>query len=155
MSQQEPPCGFLRTSRPARGLDPGDLQCPPEMSPFTIGRMEVEYPAFGRIFVDGVGFDHDVVIEAGIVRARSKKPSRPLRSRYGHTPLSEAEDIPWSHSRLIIGAGHSGRLPVTEGVHEAASSRGVALEIMSTAEACAVINTLEPSDFNAVLHVAC
>jgi hypothetical protein len=117
--------------------------------------MKVEYPSFGRIVVDGVEYDHDVIIEAGEVSARSKRPSKPLRGRYGHTPLSEAEEIPWSHPRLIIGSGYSGRLPITQGVHDAAQANGVALEIMPTSEACAVLRGLEPSDCNAILHVTC
>ncbi len=117
--------------------------------------MKVEYPAFGRIVVDGVEYEHDVIIEAGAVTARSKKPSKPLRSHYGHTPLSEAEAIPWSHPRLIIGSGYSGRLPITPGVHETAQDRGVSLEVMPTSEACAVLRDLGPSDCNAILHVTC
>ncbi len=125
------------------------------MTQRTIGGMKVEYPAFGRIIVDGVEYDHDVIIDAGAVSARSKRPSKPLRARYGHTPLSEAEPIPWSHPRLIIGSGYSGRLPITPGVHEMAQAKGVTLEILPTSEACAVLRQLEPSDCNAILHVTC
>ena len=117
--------------------------------------MRIEYPAFGRIIVDGVEYDHDIVIEAGAVTARSKRPSKPLRSRYGHTPLSEAETIPWSHPRLIIGSGYSGRLPITPGVHESATAQGVTLEVMPTAEACAMLRDLDTVDCNAILHVTC
>lgn len=117
--------------------------------------MRVDYPGFGRIIVDGIEYGHDVVIEAGTVTARSKRPSKPLRSRYGHTPLSEAEAIPWSHPRLIIGSGYSGSLPITPGVLEAARAKGVTLEVMPTSEACAVLRGLESSECNAILHVTC
>ncbi len=117
--------------------------------------MQVEYPEFGRIIVAGVEYDHDVIIESGEVSARSKRPSKALRARYGHTPLSEAEVIPWSHPRLIIGSGYSGRLPITPGVHDAARANGVGIEVMPTAEACAVLRQLGPSDCNAILHVTC
>jgi hypothetical protein len=120
-----------------------------------MGGMNVEYPGFGRIIVDGVEYDHDVVIEAGAVTARSKKPSKPLRSNYGHTPLSAAEAIPWSHPRLVIGSGYSGRLPITPDVHETARAKGITIEVMPTSEACAVLRDLGPSDCNAILHVTC
>lgn len=117
--------------------------------------MDIEYPGFGRIIVAGVEYDHDVVIEDGTVRARRKKPSKARRAEYGHTPLSEAEDMPWSKRRLIIGSGYSGRLPITPGLLEEATQRGVEPEIMPTAEACAVLRSLGAADANAVLHVTC
>ena len=49
-----------------------------------------------------------MVIDRGDVRKRIKKPSKPHRAIYGHTPLSADEDIPWSGSQLIIGTGHWG-----------------------------------------------
>lgn len=121
----------------------------------TIGGMDIEYPGFGRIIVAGVEYQHDVVVEAGRVSARSKRPSKPLKSTYGHTPLSEAEQIPWSCSRLVIGSGYSGRLPITPGLRQEAQHRGVQLEIMPTKDACALLQRLNAEDFNAILHVTC
>ena len=120
-----------------------------------LGRMDIEYPGFGRIRVAGIDYYHDIVIDAGKVRARDKKPSKTLRSRYGHTPLSEAEEIPWSGRRLIIGSGYSGMLPIVPQLTEEAAAHGVELEIMPTAEACALLRTLMVEDANAVLHVTC
>jgi len=117
--------------------------------------MDIEYPGFGRIVVAGIQYDHDVVVDDGAIRARSKKPSKALRSRYGHTPLSEAEQIPWSKQRLIIGSGYSGLLPITPELLDEAAERGVEPEIMPTAEACALLRTLMPDDANAILHVTC
>jgi hypothetical protein len=68
--------------------------------------------SFGLVEIDGRRFDRDVVLEAGNVRPRKEKPSKPQRDRYGHTPLSAAENIPWSASRLIVGTGASGQLPI-------------------------------------------
>jgi hypothetical protein len=116
--------------------------------------MDVRYPGFGRIVVDGTEYDHDVVIDTGGLRARDKGPSKPLKREYGHTPLSTDEDIPWSGTKLIIGSGYSGRLPVLAEVETEASQRGVDLVVMPTAEAVKLLN--ETDDFpNAILHVTC
>jgi hypothetical protein len=117
--------------------------------------MDVTYPGFGEIVVGGTRYDHDVVLEAGRVRKRSKKPSKPYRSRYGHTPLSPDEDIPWHGDRLIVGTGASGRLPIMDGVVEEASRRGIDLVSVPTAEACDLLRSVDPTDAYAILHVTC
>ena len=53
--------------------------------------MKLEAKGFGTITIDGVTYDHDVVIDGGQVRKRDKKPSKPHRAEYRHTPLSAAE----------------------------------------------------------------
>lgn len=117
--------------------------------------MDVEYPGFGTILVEGERFDHDVVIEGRVVRPRDKRPSKPFKSQTGHTPLSNREDIPWSKRRLVVGSGHSGRLPVLDDVRREADRRSVDLVVMPTAEACALLRDLDPDDANAILHVTC
>src|SRR5438128_7003163 len=67
---------------------------------------------FGSIQIDGVTYEYDVVIDGGSIRKRKKKPSKPFRSSYGHTPLSAAEDIPWRCRRLVVGTGAHGALPI-------------------------------------------
>jgi hypothetical protein len=57
--------------------------------------MKAHLVAFGSIEIDGRRHEHDVVIDRGDVRKRIKKPSKPHRAIYGHTPLSADEDIPW------------------------------------------------------------
>jgi hypothetical protein len=67
--------------------------------------MDARLTRFGEIEIEGRRYAHDVVIEGGRVRKRRKKPSKPMRDRYGHTPLTAAEEIPWSGRRLIVGTG--------------------------------------------------
>lgn len=117
--------------------------------------MDVQYPGFGSIVVEGKRFDHDVVIESGQVRPRDKKPSRPLKRQYGHTPLSAAEDLPWTAPKLVVGTGHSGRLPILDDIRTAAADHHVELVELPTAEACQLLRDLDPSEFAAVLHVTC
>jgi hypothetical protein len=110
--------------------------------------------AFGSIEIDGTTYHHDVVIEAGRIRKRHKGPSKPLRSEYGHTPLSAAEDIPWSCRRLVIGSGADGALPIAEDVKDEAKRRGVELVVAPTAEAIELLRT-DQQKTNAILHVTC
>jgi hypothetical protein len=61
--------------------------------------------SFGSIRIDGVTYDHDLVIDRGKIRKRKKAASRKFRGAYGHTPLSIDEDIPWRCRRLVVGTG--------------------------------------------------
>jgi hypothetical protein len=117
--------------------------------------MDFAYPGFGSIEIDGVRFDHDIVIDAGEVRARDKGPSRTQRSRHGHTPLTAGEAIPWSGPRLVIGTGASGRLPITPGVWERAESQNIEVVALPTAEAVQLLDGSDADDVFAVLHVTC
>ena len=57
--------------------------------------MRFEEFSFGSIRIDGVTYEHDVVIDRGEVRKRKKKASKKFRDAFGHTPLSLEEKIPW------------------------------------------------------------
>jgi hypothetical protein len=116
--------------------------------------MQFERFAFGSIEVDGKTYEHDLVIDRGRIRKRRKGPSKPFRSRYGHTPLSLAEDIPWDCRRLVIGSGADGALPVMDDVAGEAERRGVTLVVLPTSEA---VEELERAgeDTNAIIHVTC
>jgi hypothetical protein len=93
------------------------------------------------------------VIDRGRIRKRKKKPSKRFRDRFGHTPLSIKEEIPWKCRRLVIGTG-TGALPVMEEVKREARRLKIKLQILPTAEA---IKTLEerPEGTNAILHLTC
>ena len=64
--------------------------------------MKMRMQTFGEIEVEGERYDDDLVIEQGEIRKRRKKPSKAYRARFGHTPLSAEEAIPW-HGRIRIG----------------------------------------------------
>ena len=49
--------------------------------------MRFDSYSFGAITIDGVTYDHDVVIAQGEISKRSKKPAKPFRDEFGHTPL--------------------------------------------------------------------
>ena len=117
--------------------------------------MRVELIEFGVLELEGRRYTHDVVIEGGRCSRRRKGRSRSLRARFGHTPLSVAEDIPWGGTRLIIGTGADGALPITPEVLAEARRRGVAIEALPTRDACRRLAGLAVRDVYAVLHVTC
>jgi hypothetical protein len=111
--------------------------------------------AFGEIQISGERYTCDVVIEGGRIRRRLKGPSKALRDRFGHTPLSVAEDVPWGGKRLIVGTGAGGALPVAPDVYEEGARRGIAIEALPTRDACRLLARLKAKDVHAVLHVTC
>ena len=56
--------------------------------------MQFEKFSFGSICIDGVIYEHDVIIDRGRVSKRKKKLSKKFRGAFGHTPLSIEEKIP-------------------------------------------------------------
>jgi len=115
--------------------------------------MRFQKVSFGSIRIDGVIYEHDVVIDRGDVCKRKKKPSKKFRDEFRHTPVSIEEKIPWKCRRLIIGTG-TGRLPVMNDVKREAKRRKIALLILPTAEAIEELKK-HPDETNAILHVTC
>ena len=116
--------------------------------------MRLEGFTFGSICIDDVTYRQDVVIDRGKIRKRSKKPSKPFRDTFGHTPLSVEEKIPWKCRRLVVGTGAHGALPVMDDVRQQAAHRGVELLILPTADAAEALRT-QPESTNAILHLTC
>jgi len=116
--------------------------------------MRFEGFSFGSICIDGVRYDHDVVIDRGEVRKRKKKASKKFREALGHTPLSLEEGIPWKCSRLVVGTG-TGALPVMMELKAEAKRRKIELLILPTSEAIEILKNAETAETNAILHVTC
>lgn len=117
--------------------------------------MKAKLISFGKVKIDGQEYDYDLVIEQGKISKRSKKPSRPYRDQFGHTPLSAGEHIPWGGEQLIIGTGVYGSLPVMQEVYDEAHNRGVEIVAVPTGEACVMLQGKEAKTINAILHVTC
>ncbi len=117
--------------------------------------MKVRFDSFGEIEIDEEHYQYDVVIERGVVRKRNKKASKAYRDRYGHTPLSAKESIPWKGKRLYIGTGMNGSLPIMPKVYKEAEQRGIELVVEKTEVICRLLKGLRPKKINAILHVTC
>jgi hypothetical protein len=117
--------------------------------------MEAHWIGFGEIEVGGTRYDHDLVIDQGKVAKRRKKASKPYRGRFGHTPLSAGETIPWGGKRLIVGTGASGSLPIMPEVWQEAERRGVEIVAAPTQDALALVRDTDAGEVRAILHVTC
>ena len=114
--------------------------------------MTVKNLSFGSITIDRETYLKDVIIDNGSIKKRKKAKSKKYSDRFGHTPLSPDENIPWNCRRLIVGTGHSSSLPVMDEVFDIAVHKSVKLDIMSTPEAIKHIN--DPYT-NLILHLTC
>src|SRR4029450_4600744 len=113
--------------------------------------MRIDQFAFGSIRIDGVVYEHDVVIDRGEIRKRKKKASRPFRDAFGQPPLSGKEDVPWDCRQVVVGTGADGALPVMDEVKAEAARREVALLTVPTREAVRAIQE-EPKGSEASRH---
>ena len=111
--------------------------------------------SFGSIEIDGETYEHDVIIDRGKIKKRKKKPSKKFRDKFGHTPLSIEEKIPWKCRQLIIGNGFTGTLPIMDPVKSKAQKRGIELIILPTPKALECLKKESTHDTNAILHVTC
>jgi peroxiredoxin len=115
----------------------------------------IEGLKFGRIVVDGKEYSTDVILDGGAVRKRDKKPSSGEKERYGHTPLTLSEQIPWGCKTLIVGTGMEGRLPVVDDLKKEAERRGIKLLLFQTPAAVEYLKKHYDDSTNAILHVTC
>ncbi len=113
--------------------------------------MQFEKFSFGSIRIDGVIYEHDVIIDRGQVSKRKKKLSKKFRDAFGHTPVSIEEKIPWKCQRLVIGTG-TGALPVMKEVKQEAKRRKITLLVLPTPQAIKALKE-NPDKTNAILHV--
>jgi hypothetical protein len=109
---------------------------------------------FGKLNIDGITYERDLIIDRGRIRKRKKKLSKKFRHEFGHTPVSIEERIPWKCRRLVIGTGRYGSLPVMSEVKKEAHRRRIDLLILPTDEALEAL-AKNPDHTNAILHVTC
>jgi hypothetical protein len=120
-----------------------------------VGRVDVEYSRFGEIFVAGVRFDHDVIVERGGDDAGGRARPGLTGNRFGQTPPSADEEIPSSARRPLIDPGADSGLPVMQEVRDLAEAPGVEVMELSTAEGCPLLRSARRKQVDATLHVIC
>jgi hypothetical protein len=117
--------------------------------------MKARLVKFGEIEVEGERYTHDVVIDGDKVRKRKKGPSKQFREKFGHTPVSAGEKIPWGGKQLIVGTGAHGALPVMDEVLAEAKRRGIEIIAKPTLEACQLLEEVKEGQAYAILHCTC
>src|SRR5436309_15930921 len=117
--------------------------------------MKARLVKFGEVEVEGKRYTHDVVIDGGKVRKRKKGPSKQFREKFGHTPLSTGEEIPWGGKRLIIGTGAHGAFPVMDEVLAEAKRHGIEVITAPTWAVCQLQEEVKKRQGYAILHCTC
>jgi hypothetical protein len=117
--------------------------------------MRARLVKFGEIEVEGKRSTHDVVIDGDKVRKRKKGPSKEFREKFGHTPLSAGEEIPWGGKRLLVGTGAHGALPIMDEVLVEAKRRSIEVIAAPTAEVCQLVEEVKKGQAHAILHCTC
>src|SRR6266705_4246459 len=112
--------------------------------------MKARLTKFGEIELEGKRYTHDVVIDGGKVRKRKKGPSKEFREKFGHTPLSAEEEIPWGGKRLIVGTGAHGALPVMDEVLAEARRRDIEVIAVPTGEVCQLLEDVKKGQAYAI-----
>src|SRR5262249_15964318 len=103
----------------------------------------------------GTRYTHDVVIDGGKVRKRKKGPSKEFREKFGHTPLSAGEEIPWGGKRLLVGTGAHGGLPVMAETLLEPKPPPIPAIAAPTVEICELLEEVKKGQAHAILHCTC
>lgn len=106
---------------------------------------------FGRINVDGIEYDSDIIVYSGRVDDKwwRKEGHRlcldDLKGVLGEQPET-----------LVVGTGYFGQMQIDPEVYETLKQQGIALIAHHTAEACTEFNRLrETQKVIAALHLTC
>lgn len=115
---------------------------------------KIDDSRMGSITIDGVTYDHDVVIRrGGKVKKRKKKLSKEI---YGTSHLISREEAEHIYDegaeRLVIGSGQHGNLRLSEAAEEVFRKRRVKVEVHPTPTAIQRWNELEGAVI-ALFHV--
>jgi len=118
--------------------------------------MVIEETAFGTITIDGVTYEHDVVIRlSGEVLKRKKKLSK---REYGTSHIVSKEEIKFIHEkgseRIIVGTGQYDNLRLSDEARDYLKKRKCGVIACPTPEAIRVFNNSEPGTIG-LFHVTC
>ncbi len=117
--------------------------------------MKVEEIGFGRVKIDGKEYTEDFIVSKGKIEKRKKENSRKYKAKYGHTPLTIEENIPWNCKTLVIGKGFYNALPIEKSIIDEASKRGTKVVILNTPEALSLLEQSNLNNTNFIIHLTC
>jgi len=116
----------------------------------------IGHTEFGSISVAGESFDHDILIRLdGRVKKRQKKLSKDVYGTSHIVSLAEAQQIyDKGAERLIIGAGQSGMLRLSDEAAQYLQERHCLVELLPTPQACQAWNAARGAVIG-MFHVTC
>ncbi|MGB6647709.1 MAG: MTH938/NDUFAF3 family protein [Bacteroidota bacterium] len=118
--------------------------------------MGIEGTEFGTITIDGVVYEHDVVIRlSGEVLKRKKKLSK---REYGTSHIVSKQEIKFileeGSARIVVGTGQYDSLRLSDGAGKYLAKRKCTVIACPTSEAIRVFNESEPGTIG-LFHVTC
>ena len=111
---------------------------------------------FGSIQIEGITFNHDVIIGLdGVVKKRKKKLSKAIYGTSHKVSLDEARYVCETGVRqLIIGCGQYGALYLSHKAELFFQEKSIKVEIYPTPEAIQIWNNTEGKTIG-LFHVTC
>jgi hypothetical protein len=119
-------------------------------------RPVIDDTSFGSISVDGVPYDHDIIITLeGKVKKRKKKLSKSVYGTSHTLSLPEIEYVYQEEAKaIIIGSGQYGVTRLSEEALSFLAERGCPVSIQSTPEAIMEWNSLDGKQIG-LFHITC
>src|SRR6266511_6022008 len=116
----------------------------------------IDRTQFGSVTIEGAVFTHDVIIRlGGQVKKRKKKLSKAVYGTSHTISLAEAKHVYQQGAvRLIIGAGQSGMVALSDEAAAYFKRNGCQVELLPTPEAIPVWNEAAGAVIG-LLHVTC
>ncbi len=114
--------------------------------------MHIDSYKFGKIVIDGVNYNKDIIILDGAVQANWWRKRGHLLSAEDLQPIITAKP-----SVLIVGCGATGLMKVSDEVRQVLLEEDIQLEAVDTSKAVERLNELSQTGVNiaAALHLTC
>ncbi len=117
---------------------------------------QINSTSFGSITIDGIHFDHDMVIHAdGSVEKRNKKLSK---EKYGTSHIVSREEVAllWQHGvkTVIVGTGQYGQVELSDEASSFLMGEGCKAILLPTPSAIERWNVMDGKTIG-LFHVTC
>jgi hypothetical protein len=116
----------------------------------------IDRTVFGSITIEGMVFEHDVIIRLnGRAEKRKKKLSKAVYGTSHIISLAEAQHVlEKGAERLIVGAGQNGFVKLSDGAADYFKSENCQVELLPTPQAIRAWNEAEGAVIG-LFHVTC
>lgn len=117
---------------------------------------QINETKFGSIQIEGIKYNHDVIIGLdGVVKKRKKKLSKAIYGTSHKVSLDEAQYVyEKGAERVIIGCGQYGALYLSNEAEQFFKEKSIEIEIYPTPEAIQIWNNANGKAIG-LFHVTC